>query len=134
MSKLTALFPSTTSAHVACLHAGQLPAESGIYEWYQYEPAVGEMIAPLLSSRAGEKGRNGLDLGARDVVRRGNPPRAPRRARSALVLRDAGRVHALAVQRRVHPGDDGRSVQGAPRKGSTRSLAWSGRPAEASRG
>ena len=62
VSKLTALFPSTTSAHVACLHSGRLPAENGIYEWYQYEPEVGEMIAPLLSSRAGEKGRNGLDL------------------------------------------------------------------------
>ena len=62
VSKLTSVFPSTTSAHVACLHSGLTPAASGIYEWYQYEPAVGEMIAPLLSSRAGEKGRNGLDL------------------------------------------------------------------------
>ena len=59
VSKLTAVFPSTTSAHVACLHSGLTPAESGIYEWYQYEPAVGEMIAPLLSSRAGDKGRTG---------------------------------------------------------------------------
>ena len=62
VSKLTSVFPSTTSAHVACLHSGLTPAESGIYEWYQYEPAVGAMIAPLLSSRAGDKGRNGLDL------------------------------------------------------------------------
>jgi len=62
VSKLTSVFPSTTSAHVACLHSGLTPVESGIYEWYQYEPAVGEMIAPLLSSRAGDKGRNGLDL------------------------------------------------------------------------
>ena len=62
VSKLTSVFPSTTSAHVACLHSGLTPAESGIYEWYQYEPAVGEMIAPLLSSRAGDKGRNGLSL------------------------------------------------------------------------
>ena len=62
VSKLTSVFPSTTSAHVACLHSGLTPAESGIYEWYQYEPAVGEMIAPLLSSRAGDKGRNGLAL------------------------------------------------------------------------
>ena len=62
VSKLTSVFPSTTSAHVACLHSGLTPAASGIYEWYQYEPAVGEMIAPLLSSRAGEKGRNGLAL------------------------------------------------------------------------
>ena len=62
VSKLTALFPSTTAAHVACLHSGLTASESGIYEWYQYEPVVGEMIAPLLSSRAGEKGRNGLDL------------------------------------------------------------------------
>ena len=62
VSKLTSVFPSTTSAHVACLHSGQTPAESGIYEWFQYEPAVGDMIAPLLSSRAGDQGRNGLRL------------------------------------------------------------------------
>jgi len=62
VSKLTSIFPSTTSAHAACLHSGLTPAASGIYEWYQYEPAVGKMIAPLLSSRAGEKGRNGLHL------------------------------------------------------------------------
>ena len=62
VSKLTSVFPSTTSAHVACLHSGQTPAESGIYEWFQYEPSVGEMIAPLLSSRAGDQGRNGLRL------------------------------------------------------------------------
>ena len=67
VSKLTAVFPSTTAAHVACLHSGLTPAASGIYEWYQYEPAVGEMIAPLLSSRAGEKGRNGLGL-APDIL------------------------------------------------------------------
>ena len=64
VSKLTAVFPSTTSAHVACLHSGRTPAESGIYEWFQYEPSLGEMIAPLLASRAGDKGRNGLDLPA----------------------------------------------------------------------
>lgn len=62
VSKLTSVFPSTTSAHVACLHSGRTPAESGIYEWFQYEPAVDEMIAPLLASRAGDKGRNGLRL------------------------------------------------------------------------
>ena len=62
VSKLTSVFPSTTAAHVACLHSGLTPAESGIYEWYQYEPAAGRMIAPLLSSPAGEKGRNGIDL------------------------------------------------------------------------
>ena len=62
VSKLTAAFPSTTAAHVACLHSGLTPAESGIYEWYQYEPAAGMVIAPLLSSPAGEKGRNRIDL------------------------------------------------------------------------
>lgn len=62
VSKLTSVFPSTTAAHAACLHSGLTPAESGIYEWYQYEPAAGRMIAPLLSSPAGEKGRNGIDL------------------------------------------------------------------------
>ena len=62
VSKLTSVFPSTTAAHVACLHSGLTPAESGIYEWYQYEPTAGMMVAPLLSSPAGEKGRNGIGL------------------------------------------------------------------------
>ena len=62
VSKLTAVFPSTTAAHVACLHSGLTPAENGIYEWYQYEPTAGRMIAPLLSSPAGEPGRNRIDL------------------------------------------------------------------------
>ena len=65
VSKITALFPSTTCAHVACVHSGLSPAQSGLYEWFQYEPVLDAVIAPLLFSYAGESRRNGLlDVGA----------------------------------------------------------------------
>ncbi len=60
VSKLTALFPSTTAAHMTCLHTGQTPSQSGVYEWFQYHPELDRIIAPLLFSFAGDKGRNTL--------------------------------------------------------------------------
>ena len=60
VSKITALFPSTTCAHVTCVHSGLSPAQSGLYEWFQYEPALDAVIAPLLFSYAGESRRDGL--------------------------------------------------------------------------
>lgn len=60
VSKLTSLFPSTTCAHVSCVHSGLTPAESGLYEWFQYEPSLNAMIAPLLFSFAGDRERDTL--------------------------------------------------------------------------
>jgi predicted AlkP superfamily pyrophosphatase or phosphodiesterase len=55
VSKITSQFPSTTAAHVSCLNTGMEVGESGIYEWFYYEPRLDRVIAPLLFSYAGDK-------------------------------------------------------------------------------
>jgi predicted AlkP superfamily pyrophosphatase or phosphodiesterase len=53
-SKISSQFPSTTAAHVTCICTGQEVGQSGIYEWFYYEPIADRMIAPLLFSNAGD--------------------------------------------------------------------------------
>jgi predicted AlkP superfamily pyrophosphatase or phosphodiesterase len=47
LSKITSMFPSTTSAHVPAFHTGLTPGETGVFEWFQYAAGIGRSIRPL---------------------------------------------------------------------------------------
>jgi predicted AlkP superfamily pyrophosphatase or phosphodiesterase len=60
VEKLTSQFPSTTAAHLTTIHTGWNVGQSGVHEWYYYEPHLDAIIAPLLYSYAGTKERDTL--------------------------------------------------------------------------
>lgn len=59
-SKITSMFPSTTSAHTTAIHTGLPPAQSGVYEWHQYSEHLDRIITPLMFAYPRDKVRDTL--------------------------------------------------------------------------
>lgn len=55
VAKITSQFPSTTTAHVTCIHTGQAVGQSGLYEWHMYDPKLDGMITPFMFSFSGDR-------------------------------------------------------------------------------
>ncbi len=60
VSKISSQFPSTTAAHITTICSGLEVGQTGIYEWFQYEPLFDRIIAPLPFCFAGEHTLNTL--------------------------------------------------------------------------
>jgi hypothetical protein len=60
IAQWTSQFPSTTAAHITCIHSGLTPSQSGVFEWEYYDPAADETVTPLLFSYGGTRPRDEL--------------------------------------------------------------------------
>ena len=60
ITQWTSQFPSTTAAHVTCMHSGLPPSQSGVFEWEYYDPSVDATVTPLLFSYGGTRPRDEL--------------------------------------------------------------------------
>ena len=54
LDRWTSQFPSTTTGAVATMHSGLPVARHGLYEWFQYEPALDASWCPLRLCFAGD--------------------------------------------------------------------------------
>lgn len=55
VSLMTSQFPSTTVAHLTCLHTGLPVGQHGLYEWFYYEPLLNAVFAPFRYCLAGDQ-------------------------------------------------------------------------------
>jgi hypothetical protein len=122
LAQLTSQFPSTTSAHMTTLHTGLPVGATGIYEWFQLEPSLDALIAPLLFSYAGDAERetlrtSGLDPAALYPADTVYAQLAGRGVRSAAVqhraITDTTFSRATLRGAAVHPFDGGAGWAGA---------------------
>jgi len=60
ITKLTSQFPSTTASNITTIHTGIPSAESGLYEWFIYEPEIDTIITPILYSFGNNQQRDNL--------------------------------------------------------------------------
>jgi len=60
VSALTAQFPSTTTGHITTLHTGLRVEETGLYEWYYYDPLADAPVIAMRFSFAIDKKVNSL--------------------------------------------------------------------------
>lgn len=59
LETITSLYPSTTSVHVPAFLGGVLPEQTGVIEWWYYEPYVKTLLSPLKLKRRDGKEEEG---------------------------------------------------------------------------